>query len=178
MKIFHVTEVLSVYNDFSGIPDHVLHDAATRGTRVHKLAEAYANGLFVGMPDDQKVVGHFLSFQKWFDQYVKEVLLVERQLTDDVFGFCGRLDFGFELTDGRKVICDLKTPVVESPTWRAQTAAYLYLANNQTPHRFDGTMALQTRADGKAARGLVYEYQADDLAAFMSALSAYRYFKG
>ena len=43
---------------------------------------------------------------------------------------------------------------------------------------FDGCMALQLSPKGTMAKAIVYQYSDADFAAFVSALNAYRFFKG
>jgi hypothetical protein len=73
------------------------------------------------------------------------------------------------------MVIDYKTPVAESRTWRAQLAAYCYLAKPVVGEV--GGMALMLSPNGAAARAIHYQYQAEDFAAFVAALTAYRYFK-
>ncbi|KKL98767.1 hypothetical protein LCGC14_1821130 [marine sediment metagenome] len=110
----------------------------------------------------------------------KGVLMVEKRLTSPL-GYTGKLDLVCRLTDGQHHLIDYKTPAIESPTWKAQCAAYCELAKselgaNSTIKKL-GSMALMLNKNGKAAKGIVYQYQADDFAAFLSALNCIRYFK-
>ena len=178
MKTFSVTRVLSVYNDFSGINPDVLQAAARRGTKVHGVCAAYAAGLWVP-PLALDINGYFSSFKAWFDKYVSRVFFVEEEMVDPLLGYYGHPDLGVELIDGRKMIPDLKTPLNESVTWKSQIAAYLNLAEKKYGENFfDGCMALQLSPKGTMAKGIVYQYSDADFAAFLSALNAYRYFKG
>ena len=179
-----VTQALSPFSDFSGINPEVLQHAAERGSRVHRACAAYALGFpAFGLHDEDH--GYFHSFVGWFDNYVHVVLAVEKRLTSQS-GYTGMMDLACMLTDKRFVVCDYKTPALESPTWKAQIAAYCELAKcdpmikyyleRSKKDRLEG-MALMLNKNGKAAKGIVYQYQADDFAAFLAALSAYRYFK-
>ena len=186
-----VTQALSPFSDFSGINPEVLQHAAERGSRVHRACAAYASGFpALGLHDEDH--GYFHSFVGWFDSYVDKVLMVEKRLTSPL-GYTGQIDLACQLTDGRFCLVDYKTPALESPTWKAQIAAYCELALTEldsfkkdantfygvdTPAtlKIEG-MALMLNKNGKAAKGIVYQYQADDFAAFLSCLNAYRYFK-
>ena len=170
-----VTQALSSYNDFSAIPPGILQAAADRGSRVHRACAAYASGFpALGLHGEDR--GFYNSFFNWFNDYVSEVIAVEIRL-ESPLGFTGALDLACRLSDGRCCIVDYKTPAIESPLWRAQIAAYCDLAAGKFGGTFAG-MALMLRKDGKAAKGIVYQYQVQDFAAFVSSLNSYRYFKG
>lgn len=175
MQSYSVTTVLSPFADFSRISPEVLRRAAERGTRVHAACAAHASGLWVrNLPEDE--MGYLGSFGAWFGRYVRRMIFVEKELRNPALGFHGHPDLGVELIDGRTVVVDLKTPAVESPTWRAQLAAYRHLANQEFDGIFESTMALQLKKNGRPARAIPYKDQDSDFSAFLSALNAYRYF--
>lgn len=180
MKYFSVTKVLEPFIDFSMIPPDVLNHAAARGTRVHNIClNVYAAGVPVLMVPEE-VKPYFESFRAWFDDYVSKTIWIEEEFIDDAFGIVGHVDLVCILIDGRVVVVDLKTPVTEGPTWKAQLSAYRYLVNKQTdieiPEK-NGCMSLKLKPNGRPAKAIPYQYSGDDFAAFMSALNAYRYFK-
>lgn len=174
-----VTQVLSPFTDFSGIPDFVLKRAAIRGTKVHAACVAYCLGVWV-VPLDKSASGYFESFREWFDAYVKEVIFCEKDLVDNVNKFKGRPDIVVKLVDENLWVVDIKTPVTEGPTWKAQCAAYRHLVvKDRERSGFISnplTGALRINPD-RAAKLIPYKYTEDDFAAFLSALNAYRYFK-
>ena len=175
-----VTQALSPFSDFSGINPEVLQRAAERGSRVHRACAAYASGFpALGLHAEDR--GYFISFIKWFDKYVNKVLMIEKRL-ESPLGYTGQLDLVCWLIDNRCCLVDYKTPALESPTWKAQIAAYCELAlteldSFQPTLKIEG-MALMLNKEGKPAKGIVYQYQVDDFAAFLSCLNAYRFFKG
>lgn len=165
-----VTQALSPFVDLSMISDARLHYASARGTAVHRACSAYAQGLWVpALPSDYQL--YFDSFKRWFDAWVKDIIWVERQLTDNTYRFSGHPDLYCYLISGEKLIVDHKTPVTESPTWKAQIAAYCHLAEAESG------MVLRLRPDGTEALATRYFNRAADFAAFLAALTAYRYFK-
>ena len=192
MKYVSVTQALSPYVDFSGIRADVLEAACRRGGVIHAAAASYARGLWVRSLAPS-FHGYFDSFTNWFDQYVDQVLLVEFQLSCDVYKITGKPDLVCILVDGRFVVVDLKTPISEKPTWKAQCAAYRYLVHEHYEKRgvveFKGNklkiiqanypdcMSLILKGNGQAARAYPYEYADSDFAAFLSARFAYGYFK-
>jgi hypothetical protein len=173
-----VTQVLSVYQDFSMVPEHVLTMASERGTRVHAICASIAQGLFVSQriitPD---VEGYIESFKKWF-KYVEEVVFVEGELVDSELGFLGHPDLIIRMQgDQFLTLTDLKTPAIIGKTWRAQCAAYKHLAMHKFKIKRTGTLRLKQNGGFP-----IFDEYSDtifaDLAAFMSALNAWRYFKG
>jgi hypothetical protein len=175
MRTIRVTEPLGVYFDKSKIPAHVLDAASDRGIDAHAACAAYAKKLPVWVGNG--AYPYFQSFRGWFDRFVAKVYFVEQEFDDNQIYFIkGHPDIGARLVDGRDVIVDYKTPQVESRTWAAQIAAYSWLAKLKTGIDFAG-MALILDRDGKDARAITYQYTAQDWAAYLAALTAYRWFK-
>lgn len=174
MQLLSVTQVLSPFADFSKVNPAVLAWAAKRGTAVHSACAAHAQRLpCFGLSEDAEP--YFDSFCRWFDRYVRRVLFVECEFSDPTYGIVGHLDLVAELIDGRLVVVDYKTPAAESRLWRAQIAAYCYLVSPVVPGVVG--MALMLSGAGKPAKAITYEHHASDFAAFLAALTAYRYFK-
>lgn len=180
MKLYSVTEVLSPWSPYGYCSEEVLTIAAERGKAVHRAAAAYARGIMALIPQEWR--GYFESFARWFDDAVWRVIFVEEEMTDKDLGYFGHPDLGVRLKKeygGKTFVIDLKTPLVSYPIWRAQTAAYLHLAQHKyPPEGFEGSMTLQVHPDGKAAKANIYKTPPQDFAGFLSALNAYRYFTG
>lgn len=174
MKSISVTTVLGRFTDFDKINPAVLEAAQIRGTAVHAAASAYAKGLFVS-PLQDGYQGYYLSFKNWFDSYVDTVIFVEQRFFDKTFFFNGKPDLGVILKDGRAVITDYKTAVAEGQTWKSQLAAYRHLALKEFHYDFE-VMSLRLKEDGRPAKAVTYNYSESDFAAFLAALTAYRYF--
>lgn len=173
-----VTEVLAKYQDFSMVNPERLGLAKRRGQAVHAYCRAYAQGLWV--PVGGELEGYCKSFRDWFDRYVAEVYLTEKELIDPVLGFCGHPDLLCRLHgDDCVTIVDYKTPIALAPTWAAQCAAYLSLAQ-QDPHiailKPKRCGSLRLKPDGKRALFKEYTESARDLLAFHAALTAHKYF--
>jgi hypothetical protein len=175
LKLISVTRVLSPFNDFSQVPPDRLEFAKQRGTDVHAACSAYARNLPVFASNGS--APYFESFRNWFDKYVKRALFVEAEFSDpSVYGIIGHVDLVAELTDGRVVVVDYKTPVAESKSWALQISAYCHLVN-PIVGKCDG-MALQLSPQGNMARAIHYKYQASDFAVFLSALTVWRHIHG
>jgi hypothetical protein len=186
MKQFSVTQVLGVFTAWHRIPANILKMAIDRGNAVHAASEAWLNNIFYTLPKDYQ--GYFLSFQKWFLKYVESVYFSEKRFEDPILGFNGKPDLGVKLVKPmfhsehrpqgyQYPIIDIKTGQVEGRTWCGQGAAYIHLANRETT-LFDCAIFLQVKPDGGWPKTLIYEDSIRDFRAFLSALNAYRYFKG
>lgn len=177
MKILSVTQVLSVFFDKTAIDSRALAAAAQRGIDVHLACAAYAKMLpmlFV----HEAIEGYVISFRRWFDRYVKLAVAVEVEFVDTkIYYIKGHPDLVAQLIDGRWVVPDYKTPRSEARTWRAQLAAYRYLVK-QALNIDCEPMALRLDPDGGEAKASLYKTESADFAAFVAALTAYRYFKG
>lgn len=184
MKYPSVTQVLSVYQDFSVVPDHILTMASERGIRVHAICASLAQKLFVSKrqiaPD---IEGYIQSFNQWFDEYVEEVVLVEKELIDPNLGFIGHPDLVVKMRGDRDLtLIDLKTPKVIGKTWSTQLAAYWHLLSIfLLEHKFKIKRCGSLRLKQDGGFPILDEYTKSlhaDFAAFLSALNAWRYFKG
>ena len=181
MNLPSVTQVLSVFQDFSQIPEDRLAAAAERGSTVHRICACIAEGLpyYGEIPPD--CAGYVASFQQWME-YVDEVYAVEERLFDRDLGYHGQPDLVVRMRgDSAPCVPDLKTPVTVQRVWCGQMAGYKALVNKNLdalglPRPAERVFSL--RLDPKGGRAKPKEYTDDtrDLAAFMSALTAYRYF--
>jgi len=176
VDMVRVTEPLGVWFERGGIPDRVIADAAARGTAAHAACAAYARRLPVLVDDAARP--YFESFRVWFDRYVKRVLFVEEAFEDrEVYFIKGHPDIVAEMIDNRVRVIDYKTPQAESKTWRCQLSAYRWLVSRRLRVEDIDAMALILSANGGSARGIPYQYKAEDFAAYVAALTAFRYFR-
>lgn len=175
MKIFHVTEVLGCWFDWSRIPDRVLAVACQRGSAVHLACSGIAKGFNFGMSVPDEWRGYIESFEFWYNQNVVNVVLVEKRFTNEKLGFTGRVDFVFDIITGERVLVDIKTPAAESKAWGCQLAAYDSLIQDVGKIKLDGMMSLRLKKDGGQALGKRYEQnKSERLRVFYSALTACR----
>ncbi len=179
MKIFSVTEVLRPFADFSNVPQAALEAAAERGRRIHAAAAARLSGVFQVTPLEPGDEGYIRSLDAWVKEMVRDVIDVEPELVDEALGFKGHPDLVCRLVSGDVAVVDYKTPAVESPTWRAQLAAYRHLVSKAYAGRGVRSplaLALMLRADGGMPKAIIYRSSDRDFQAFLAALTAYRYF--
>lgn len=168
-----VTQVFGHY--LAGVPLKYLEYAGDRGTRVHSFCTRIAVKAFIPGGIDQDCLGYVMSFEAWLNQYVQEVLWVEREFIDPDYGFCGHPDMGVVLKEGPSAVVDLKTPQKLENVWAGQLAAYRHLAQ-KAGQRFDRTGTLRLNPHGGPATMKWYQDSPRDLAAFISLLTGYKYF--
>ena len=156
------------------VPETTMAMAQYRGTEVHKACAAYALKLFYSLSPEY--TGYFQSFQRFFDKYVEEVILVEKKLEDSVYGFKGTLDFYGRLNTLGMALLDWKTPLAIYKSWRLRMAAYnqlLHVDKKQT----DVVAALQLDPNGGIPKMTRYEgTSAQDFNIFLGLLNAHHYF--
>ncbi len=95
-EIHRVTEIISPYVNTEWFSE----TDRERGQEVHKACAAIAKGFWV--PPLKLHQGYVDSFQRWFDDCVEEVVLVEERLVCTQMGFTGQLDFLGRLKQGWK----------------------------------------------------------------------------
>lgn len=176
-----VTEIISPYVNFSGIPPAILQAACERGTMVHDAVAGLLMDDFPSIPDT--ISGYIESFERWRDAMVADVLLVEERLSDERLGYTGQIDLVARIQgDDCWTVIDWKTAVTGYAAWAVQTAAYreLVITNHnildlkQMP--ILRRMSIRLRKDGR--KPAVTEYtRASDMAVFHGLLNAHHYFK-
>ena len=179
-----VTQVLSPHIDFSMVPPTVMEIATARGSMVHDICAQHAQSEWV--PPDlirEDCKGYFDSFLQWFE-LVKTVHLVEEELIDEVYGFCGHPDMIVTMigTKWPRVV-DLKTPVTRAKAWKLQIAAYNRLAEQGflsvsviKDYRVKQSGTLRLSPKGRAPNYDEYTDSAEDFNVFLSCLYSWKYF--
>lgn len=168
-----VTRILSVLNNFSGIPPERLEAAANRGTEVHSQCAAYAMGAF-GVDEDNRYVQ---SYIRWYDSMVVQAHAVEREFSHPRLGYVGHPDLVATIRWHGDCVIDLKTPITQSRAWALQVAAYAELVQSQ-----DGGLLIQNQGalmldpDGGPPRMVWYPERDEYFALFLSAQNLWRYF--
>ena len=122
-----VSEILSPFVNFQGIPPEVLERKAIIGTHVHKAIEQEIEGDFPTVFPHE--VGYFQSFEKWRNVVSPNFVRNEMRCYCHEKMLTGCIDALVKL-DGEKeaILVDWKTSAVESPiTWPLQGHMYTYL---------------------------------------------------
>ena len=178
MKLFSPTQVLHKYQDWSFVDPDVLDARSEEGILVHEYAKNYASGLWAPIRGD--VLGYCLSFRNWFSKYVSQVFAVEKELEDDDLGIICHIDLIGRLTgdkNGDLSIIDYKTGLTTGRTWQSQVAVYIHIANkNGFAVKRGGDLKL--KKNGGVAQYIPCDTKGQDLAAFISALNAHRFYLG
>lgn len=179
MKPLHSTQVIGVFVDWGKIPDQVLANACRRGSVVHLACSSYVKlGYNLPLHGPVEWNGYFDSFKKWFNENVYETILIEHRMMHPVYNYTGQIDFVFRLSTNEVVLTDIKTPLAESKTWKAQLASYDRLLIDCEHITVDDIMSLRLNPDGKEAKGVRYGGdRASHFNVFLSALNAYRNLK-
>ena len=170
------TQIISPYIDFSMVPPTVLELATARGSMVHDLCARHAQGEWI-IPSliREDCKGYFDSFLQWFE-LVAIVHLVESELVDEVYQYCGHPDIIVTMKgQERPRVVDLKTPVSRAKSWRLQLSAYSRLA---TVGGYDveksGTLRLSPK--GRPPGYDEYADDPNDFNIFLACLMSWRYF--
>lgn len=172
-----VTEVISLYADYSKISPVVLDAACERGTKVHEICAMIARGEFV-VGIDPAYQGYIDSFRRWYDAVVDVLIFAEERLADMQFGFHGQPDLLVKSKYGEILMVDLKTTAAKSKVWRLQLAAYSHLVTLAYPDTGPFRAgSLRLSPVGKTPKMDWYDGSgATDLNVFVSALNVFRYF--
>ncbi len=182
-KLVSVTQVLAPFINFDNVPEHVLTRATERGSKVHAICAAICQGLWIP-PIPPECAGYIASFQTWFDQYVEEVIFVEKELVDPVYGYLGHPDFYGKLKGIGYALLDWKTPITLYKQWKVQLSAYKRLLEiNKKQIReykfvraIDVVASLQLDPQGGIPKMERYENSVEDLNVFFGLLNAHNYF--
>lgn len=166
-----VTDVLSMFNDFSMVDPDTLERAKERGTEVHKQC-------------DSIMLEYTWDHGSLYDKYMESFALWSKgkkfpfakqkipRFYDDELFITGEIDGLYE-TDQGLVLIDIKTSASPSKTWALQTSAYSYLCKK---HGYDVQRieVLKLSKEGKMPKIYLYEENMD---MFRKVLDVYRYFK-
>jgi hypothetical protein len=124
-----VTQLLKKYNlsaDYTGIPEHILQNAATKGKAIHKALELYIKG-------DQSMLGLVNEVDLFHNAIIKKPFIdltlakAEEIVYDNIFKVAGTIDFQYYNETGLTII-DFKTTSslhLETIAW--QLSIYNYL---------------------------------------------------
>ena len=170
-----VTQILAPFVNFDNVPEQILTRATERGQNVHTICAAICRGLWLP-PIPSECAGYIASFRIWFDKYVEEVIFVEKELVDPVYGFLGHPDFYGRLRSLGMALIDWKTPVTLYKQWKVQLSAYRRLLYVETK-QVDVVASLQLDPQGGIPKMGRYEDSAEDFNIFLGLLNAHNYFK-
>lgn len=171
-----VTEVLNAFTSYDTVPHAILANAASRGTRVHNICAGIANGAWIPTESiEEEYIGYVRSFEKWFDEHVDEVLVVERRYVDKDRGYTGQIDLLVRTKKGARCLVDLKTSARPQKTYAVQMGAYCGLLEYNGIH-VDTTMLVYLQKDGEPAKVTEMRIWERELNVFRCALTCWSYF--
>lgn len=176
MNLPTVTQVLSIFSDYTNVNPHLLKSAQERGSAFHALAACYLeSGYILDIPDN--VMPYFISFEHWAKKFVEEVVWVEKTLIHPVFKYQGTPDALLRLKgDEGLTLPDWKTGAGVTRLWEAQVAAYCELAD-RNGWQVKRAGILQPHPKGKIAKFTEYTGSLNvGLTGFLSALQCWRFF--
>lgn len=176
MKYPRVTEILNPYNGYNEIPEHILKAAAGRGSRVHALCAAIANGNWLpdGMIEDE-LKGYVESFRKWSEAQVSEFWLIEQRYEHEDLKYTGQIDFVIIGNDDQFYLVDLKTTAKLHKSHTVQMAAYNLLLNKWHIEPV-AAMLVYLNKNGDFPEIEMLEDMKEETDIFLSALRCWHYF--
>lgn len=177
MEIPRVTEVLKYFTGYNHVPQNILKGAAERGTAVHALCAAIANGSWVPINMvDESLRGYVKSFFLWKDAQVKEFHIVEKRFIHPESLYSGQVDFVVTFTDGNLWLVDIKTSSSHQKTYPLQMGAYGELLRLYGNEVF-GAMIVYLDKNGEFPDIYVVEDLKKEFCVFNYALGCWKYFK-
>jgi len=168
-KYTRVTEILYPFSGLQTIPEHIVMNAAERGTKVHNICESIMKGLG-DWGVDEETKPYVDSFNKWWSLGHK-VLSIEQRFFCSELMITGQVDMILE-TDNGAVILDLKTSSKPSKTWPLQGSAYAYMAK-QAGYDIKGIHFLHLSRLGNEPTLHVYD---DQFELFKKCRDVYKHF--
>lgn len=156
-----VSEILRIFNDFSGIDPYILENAKHRGNRVHEAIDEYIKTAMIVTELEDQDKPYFESFMSWYESspgIEKEIVHNEVRLYDDKRMITGKMD-GILKRAGKLILIDWKTSASANDlSWPLQAALYVQLIRkNKLCDISDTVIFLQLDRYGGPARETVYE---------------------
>lgn len=173
-----VTTIANLFADFSSIDKDVLEVAAERGTDVHKLCAAQAQGLLVSdCPEIYE--GYLKSFSDWANENVDAILLCEQRRYCKTYMITGMMDYVVRLKGEKTLtLIDLKTSSARYPSWDLQMGGYNYLLRDTSPAmEIEKALLIRLKKDGSKpiVNRVENLHEAEDV--FFHALECYKYMR-
>jgi len=108
--------------EFGSIPQHILDNAANRGTLIHFACELWDEGTLDEENLDPVIVPYLEAWKKFRADTKCEIIASEEIVYHKNFKYAGTLDRRLKI-DGKTFICDIKTGAPR-PWHSIQTAGY------------------------------------------------------
>jgi hypothetical protein len=169
-----VTDILSIFQNYTQVDRARLKKAQDIGTLVHAAIEKHFKGEFV--PLFMPLTPYFLSFTKWESTLGIKPLIVEERFYDDDLMITGRVDLMAEI-EGSLALVDFKTGSWAHPDiWALQASFYRHFLwkMERAPNHF---FFVQLRSDGGKPDVHYMSYNPDWWDICKAAIQCYNYFK-
>jgi hypothetical protein len=173
-----VTTIANLFSDFSSIDKDVLEAAAIRGTDVHKLCAAQAQGFLVSAcPEIYQ--GYLDSFSQWANENIDSIILCEHRRFCRRYMITGEVDFVVKMKGEETLtLIDIKTSAARYSSWDLQMGGYNYLLKETFPAlEIEKALLIRLKKDG----GKPIVNRVSDLDAaedvFFHAFECYNYMK-
>lgn len=149
-----VSEILSIYQNYSHVPRDKLKKAQEVGTVIHEAIEGYYKGEFAALRSCQ--FPYLESFLKWADKTPLDVTFQEKRFYLPSLRITGRIDLLAKI-NGESVLVDFKTGSWAHPEiWKLQGTFYREMIKQDWPEIVpDKYLFVQLKKDGEEPR--VYE---------------------
>lgn len=173
-----VSEILSMFKDFSSIPPDVLENKCRIGTEVHE----HIDDVFYGIefPPKPECLGYVESFLTWRAEAKPKVFQHEQRLYCDELKITGQIDaiVSFEGEDTLHIM-DWKTSHSEDKLmWPLQAAFYHYLCTNNSIKVEPVVKFLRLDKQGKKPKVHEYTINPTHIMTIISYIQVYNHQKG
>lgn len=149
--------------------------AGAHGTDMHALVEGYIKECIsnnAGIPL-MALNSQVTLFVEWAHENVDHFLFAERPVHSKSLFLAGTIDFGAVMKDGTRRVGDLKTGSGIYYEAMLQTEAYQVLAEEEGDEKYDGSVIVNLRKDGKFETQTRARNELDKHA-FLGLVAAYR----
>jgi hypothetical protein len=176
-----VTEMLSPWNNFDGIPAEILEAKRVLGTEVHELIRMFNECIPLVVVSGKKAP-YFQSFLSWMLETKVSVRQNEVRLYDDQLMITGQIDALVKFPEKDDlIILDWKTSASYNKktglSWALQGVFYHYLlTQNSTSNLSNTIMFVQLSSKGEMPKIREFEYSTELMRKGTAVLEAYRYF--
>lgn len=141
-----VTQCTALLTNYGAIPAHVLQAACDFGTNVHGATELWDGGVLDEEALDPALAPWLAGWKKFKAESGFEIVATELRVHSAKYRYAGMLD-RVGVLNGKRVIVDIKTPMVVSPSTGPQTAGYQQAYEELTGDKIKGRFAVQLSPD-------------------------------
>lgn len=176
-----VTEILSMWQNFDGIPKNILENKKKIGHDVHAAISNQLEFLPISLPSEE-IEGYYRSFDEWMRATQCSCQNVEQRLYCDDLKITGKYDMlasfphesGFVLVDWKTCAsCDSELEKI----WQMQAIFYMYLLKKNEPERSaDRALFVILNKHGKVPKVKEFIFTNDLMDTAYGLYRAYKYF--